>query len=189
MTIFSSNAIQFDDISGGVSVRVTDDGFMHALDFISTITSGNRKKASQTLARIVNKADTAAFFTLRCSNNKRNPRKLISLSNACQLLMVLPKRTVCMDTRRAVTAVLVDHCFHAKNCVRNDTVDNEEKTIALRQASLTLNQREAEIEQQRRNLPLDRIGRCIELMERCGPLTDEDLLRFKRAISDEMNRT
>lgn len=53
MTVFSHEYIHFDSISDGVTVRITDDGYMHALDFVSTITGGDRKKASQTLARIV----------------------------------------------------------------------------------------------------------------------------------------
>ena len=102
--------------------------------------------------------------------------------------MILPKRTVCMDIRRAVASALIEHCLCTRVCVK-ETLDEEEKTIALLQANLILNQREADIEQQRRRLPLDRIGRCIELMERCGPLKEEDLTWFKKAISDEMSCT
>jgi hypothetical protein len=104
MTVNLSERISFDALVPGMAVRSTDDGHMLALDFISTLTGNDRKKASQTLARVVVKPDTAGLFTLR--QGRRTPRKLISLANAFQLLLILPKRTVSMDVRRAVAVVL-----------------------------------------------------------------------------------
>ena len=105
-TVVFSERISFDRLVPGMVVRATDDGHMLALDLIATLTGNDRKKASQTLARVVVKPDTAALFTLR--PGRRSPRKLISLANALQLLLLLPKRTVSMDVRRAVAVVLAE---------------------------------------------------------------------------------
>ena len=164
-------AISFEQIAPGMRVRVADDGCMLALDFISTLTSNDRKKASQTLARVVVKPETAGLFALRQLGGKRTPRKLISVPNALQLLLMLPKRTVDLQTRRAVAVVLAEH---------RQTAPCEE--LGSRRARLELAEREAEHSRAR----LARIRQCIELTERCGPLTDEDTQRFKRAISEEL---
>ena len=57
-----------------------------------------------------------------------------------------------------------------------------ERQLGLRRARLEVGEREAEQSRAR----LARIHQCIELTERCGALTEEDTLRFKRAISDEL---
>ena len=160
-----------------MAVRTTDDGYMLALDFISTLTGNDRKKASQTLARVVVKSETAELFTLRCAGVKRSLRKLISVPNALQLLLMLPKRTVDLSTRRAVATILAEH-----RPTQLLSIEDEERRHALRKANLELSEREAEQSRSR----LERIHQCIELTERCGPLTEDDLARFKRAISDEL---
>lgn len=174
MTILLRENISFDKVATGMTVRVTDDGFMLALDFISTLTGNDRKKASQTLARVVIKPDTAGLFTLRQMGGRRAQRKLISIPNALQLLLMLPKRTVDLPTRRAVAVILAEHRLHAP--------DDEERQLGLRRARVEVGEREAEQSRAR----LARIHQCMELTERCGPLTEEDTLRFKRAISDEL---
>ena len=65
MTILLRENISFDKVASGMLVRITEDGYMLALDFISTLTGNDRKKASQTLARVVIKPETAGLFTLR----------------------------------------------------------------------------------------------------------------------------
>ena len=168
-------AISFEQIAPGMRVRVADDGCMLALDFISTLTSNDRKKASQTLARVVIKPETAELFTLRQMGEKRVQRKLITIPNALQLLLMLPRRTVDLQTRRAVAMVLAEFKLaHA--------VDDEERRLGLRRTKLDLAEREAEHSRAR----LTRIQQCIDLTERCGPLTDDDMQRFKRVISEEL---
>ena len=105
----SYKTISFEAVTAGLVVRTTDDGHLLALDFISTLTNGDRKKASQTLARVASRHDTSVLLTLRRVVSKPKPRKLLSFSNAIQLLLVLPKRTVCMETRRAVAGILTDY--------------------------------------------------------------------------------
>jgi len=152
------SAIPFDAISTGMLVRATDDGHMLALDFLSTLTGNDRKKASQTLARINTRPETAALLTLRHPpTGRKHARKMISFSNAVQLLLLLPKRTVCMDVRRQVAGILSDHyCAPPTN---------------------------------KQRLSLDRIGQCMELMERCGPLSEDEAARFRRAIAEHMAET
>jgi hypothetical protein len=181
MTI-SHSAIPFDAIAAGLAVRTTDDGTMLALDFLSTLTSNDRKRASQTLARIAARPETAGLLTLqRAANGRKHARKTISFSNAIQLLMVLPKRTASMQTRRQVAGVLADYLSEART-----PCDGERHHLAIKQGLLELRQREAELQQQRRRLSLDRIRQCMELMERCGPLTEDDTSRFRRAIAEHM---
>jgi len=175
MTIPLRENISFDKVVAGMTARTTDDGYMLALDFISALTGNDRKKASQTLARVVIKPETAGLFTLRQVGGKRSQRKLISIPNALQLLLMLPKRTVDLQTRRAVAVVLAEH--RLAPCP-----GDEERLLGLRRAKLELGEREAEQSRAR----LARIHQCIELTERCGPLTEEDALRFRRAISEEL---
>ena len=180
MTI-SHSAIPFDAIAAGLAVRTTDDGAMLALDFLSTLTANDRKKASQTLARIAARPETAELLTLqRASSGRKHARKTISFSNAIQLLMVLPKRTASVQVRRRVAGVLADYLSDSRPPC------DERHHLAIRQSLLELRQKEAELQQQRRRLSLERIRQCMELMERCGPLTEDDTSRFRRAIAEHM---
>ena len=178
MTI-SHSAIPFDAIEAGLAVRTTDDGTMLALDFLSTLTANDRKRASQTLARIATRPETAELLTLqRAANGRKHARKTISFSNAIQLLMVLPKRTASMQTRRRVAGILADYLC--------DSRPQERCHLAVKQGLLELKQREEELFQQRRRQSLERIRQCMELMERCGPLTEDDTSRFRHAIAEHM---
>jgi hypothetical protein len=177
MTISLRANISFDKVAEGLTVRTTDDGYMLALDFISTLTGNDRKKASQTLARVVVKPETADLFTLRPMGGKRAQRKLISIPNALQLLLLLPKRTVDLQTRRTVAVVLAEHGLMRPTCI-----EEEERQLRMRRIGLDIGEREAEQSRAR----LARIQQCIELTERCGPLTEDDVQRFRRAISEEL---
>jgi hypothetical protein len=177
MAIRVRENLSFDKVAAGALVRVTADGHLLALDFISVLTGNDRKKASQTLARVATRPETMGLFTLRPTDGKRALRKLISIPNALQLLLMLSKRTVDLETRRAVAVVLAEHGLAHAACA-----DDEEKRLGLLKARLDMAEREAE----RSRARLERIHRCIELTERCGPLTDEDMQRFKRAISEEL---
>jgi hypothetical protein len=181
MTILLRENISFDKVASGMLVRITEDGYMLALDFISTLTGNDRKKASQTLARVVIKPETAGLFTLRHLGGKRTQRKLINIPNALQLLLMLPKRTVDLPTRRAVAVVLAEY-RHSATPTATCADEEEERRLGMRKTRLDLAEREAEHSRAR----LARIHQCIELTERCGPLTDDDMQRFKRAISEEL---
>lgn len=157
-------------------VRVNADGYIAALDFVALLTRNDRKRASQALARLMARPETQQFFALRDSGNK-HPRKLIGYSEAIQLLLVLPKRTASVETRRAVAKQLAD-MFGGGPI--------EEGQLALRRAQIELRERELELERAQKILPLDRIGRCIELLEKCGPLSEHDSERFRQALLGEM---
>ena len=119
--------ISFESMHPGLSVRALgDSNCMMVLDLLSVLAGGDRKKASQTLARVSSRQETAELLTLRhhhnhnhhCTgaksnnnknNKKKNPRKLISFANAIQLLLMLPKRTVDLQTRRTVAGILADY--------------------------------------------------------------------------------
>ena len=174
----SYKTISFEAVKLGLLVRTTHDGHLLALDFLSTLTNGDRKKASQTLARVASRPDTSSLLTLRRVGGKQKPRKLMSFSNAVQLLLQLPKRTVCMETRRAVAGVLTDH-FQFREEVP------EFSDVTQRQARVDVTQREMELERQRVRLPLERLNQCMELMERCGPMSEEEKRKFRSLISEQ----
>ena len=103
----SFRRIRFDSID--FSVRVMEDSNdMLALDLFTVLTKKNRKKASQTLTRTAAKPGTESLFTLLPGGNKTH-KKLISFGDAIQLLMVLPKRTVDLQTRKSVAGVLTEY--------------------------------------------------------------------------------
>ena len=187
----SYKMISFEGLAPGLFVRMTDDGHLLALDFLSTLTNGDRKKASQTLARVAFRPELSPLLTLRKVACKPKPRKLLSFSNAVQLLLLLPKRTVCMAVRRAVAGVLTDYFEYrhqqAKQIVGGAVCqyNAQEKEVALRQANLELTQREMELERQRVRLPLDRLSQCMALMEKCGPMSEEEQRKFKTLISEQ----
>ena len=227
--------IPFEAVAPGLVVRVTEDGHLLALDFLSTLAGGDRKKASQMLARIASRDDFSNLLTLRRVDIKQKTRKLVSFSNAVQLLLSLPKRTVCIETRRAVAGVLTDFYEYRHQQKESARVENttqppsnaaggaslsnpspfsfnptpfslntnstpfsfntgpfisfvnteEERRIAQRRAHVDLTHREMELERQRVRLPLDRLNQCMELMERCGPLSDEEQRKFKSLIAEQ----
>lgn len=201
----SLKTISFEIVTPGLLVRTTEDGHLLALDFISTLTNGDRKKASQTLARVATRPELSSLLTLRRVSCKPKPRKLLSFSNAVQLLLVLPKRTVCMDIRRTVAGVLTDYFEYRhqeKQAAKLPSnpgaearlpqfqssfwfMNEEEKRVSLQSAKVDLTHREMELERQRMLLPLDRLNQCMELMERCGPMSDEEQRKFKSLIAEQ----
>ena len=170
-------------------VRVTDDGLMFALDLFTVITGRDRKKASQTLARIGSKPETASLLTLKTSAHKKNPCKLVSFGNAIHLLLTLPRRTASLPTRRAIAQILVN--YFEKDVTNSkpqnseapptakphtDDVTSMERKLAMERAAIDL-------ERQRAQLPLEQIRKCIELASQCAPLTEDEVQHFKRAIA------
>ena len=207
----------------GLSVRALgDSNCMMVLDLLSVLAGGDRKKASQTLARVSSRPETAELLTLRhycppsqCSaKNKKNPRKLISFANAIQLLLVLPKRTVDLQTRRTVAGILADY-FEAAAAVvppppqgtmmdSNDDSGNEDdnnnnattstpgapkitpESLALNQTLLQIEQQTLYNEQRRRLHPLENLRQCLDLLLQCGPLSEGEQQEFRRALALHM---
>jgi hypothetical protein len=211
--------ISFDMIHPGLFVRVMkDSNYMLVLDFLSVLTGNDRKKASQTLARVSSKQETLSLLTLRRNHNNSNSnaattttstRKLISFSNAIQLLLVLPKRTVDLETRKSVAGILADF-FEAspstpptttttappldeKQQLEPPSTTTTTESVALRQALLQIEQQTTDLEHKRRQQPLDNLKQCFDLLEKCGPLSDEELNGIKQMVTEQMifnkNRT
>jgi hypothetical protein len=89
------------------SVRVMG-GSMVALDLFTVLSQDkNRKKASQTLTRLASKTEFSALFSIDATKNRKKKKQLISFSNAIQLLLMLPKRTADLQTRRNTAETLV----------------------------------------------------------------------------------
>ena len=122
------DVISFDVISPGLAVKVNENGHMAALDFFSTITGGNRKKASQILARIGARQATAELLSTQLvSDGRRHPKKTIGFGNALQMLMILPKRTVSIETRRRVASQLAS--FYEGRAGAYHCLDEEEQRL------------------------------------------------------------
>jgi hypothetical protein len=157
MPVYNTIAFQ-----NGQKIRITDEcNHMVALDLISVLTNDDRKKASQTLARVSIRDDTSSLITLRRLPGKKNPRKLISFSNAIQLLLILPKRTVSLQTRRDVAGVLADFFEKSPRGAdaenpppsSNDTaVENVD--MATQHAKLSLQHQAADLEGKHRKCSL-----------------------------------
>ena len=64
-------------------------------------------------------------------------------------------------------------------------MNEEEKRVSLQRAKVDLTHKEMELERQRMRLPLDRLNQCMELMERCGPMSDEEQRKFKSLIAEQ----
>jgi hypothetical protein len=150
---------------------------------------------------VSSKPETLALLTLRhplATQVKKTPRKLISFANAIQLLLILPKRTVDLPTRRTVAGILADY-FEAPvdRCLRPpppvvapDVPKYEEadtlESLAIRRTHLQLEEQTIDIEYKRRRQPLETIGQCLELLQKCGPLSEEDVQVFRRAVAGHM---
>lgn len=98
--------INCDRIVPGLTVRVVN-GNMVALDFMAAITVGNRKKASQLLAR-VNARNKDLLTYDQTKPGRKHARKLISIADALQLLLILPRRTAAIELRKRIVAMLAD---------------------------------------------------------------------------------
>ena len=183
----------------GLTVRVMEDSnCMMVLDLLSVLTGNDRKKASQTLARVSSKPETLALLTLRhpvANQGKKTPRKLISFSNAIQLLLILPKRTVDLQTRRTVACILadyfeaqVDHCVLQRQVITPSASEEQDtvEALSIKRTHLQLEEQSIDIEHKRRLQPLETIGQCLELLQKCGPLSEEEEQVFRRAITGHM---
>ena len=180
--------ISFDVIDPSLSVRVTDDNLMVALDLFSVLTRRDRKKASQTLARIGSKPETAALLTLKPSAHTKHPRKLISFAHAVQLLLIVPKRTASLETSRIIADVLVRYFQISSGFSTRSTDTPASDDIATLERRAAVLKSTFEIERQRSQLPLEQIKQCMELTGQCAPLTEEDVSKFKLAISAHMSK-
>ena len=176
--------ISFEAVDPSLNVRVTEDDLMVALDLFSVLTRRDRKKASQTLARIGTKPDTSTLLTFKHLAHKKHPRKLISFANAIKLLLIVPKRTASIETRKIIADVLVAYFERGPSPAANPLDTDAELPVLERRAAVL--KTTVDIERQRMQLPLEQIKRCMELMEKCAPLTAEETAQFKLAISTHM---
>jgi hypothetical protein len=185
--------ISFESMHPGLSVRVMgDSNYMLVLDLLSVLAGNDRKKASQTLARVSSKPETADLLTHSPCSGKKTPRKLISFANAIQLLLVLPKRTVSLPTRRSVAGILADF-FESPLGVSPIASEMQPaqstESLALQQTLLQIEQQTIDIEHRRRQQPLDTLRKYLDLLQQCGPLSEDELQEFKRAVVGHMPST
>jgi phosphotransferase system HPr (HPr) family protein len=115
--------------------------------------------------------------------------------NAIQLLLILPKRTVTLQTRRDVAGILADYFEKSPSGSHEEEENTHDNTttsppteidIATQQAHLSLQHQAADLERRRMQMPLEQLSTCIALMQKCGPLLEEDIMRFRHAIAEQM---
>jgi hypothetical protein len=178
--------ISFEKLHPDLSVRVLDDSnLMVALDLFSVLAGNDRKRASQILARVASKSENTNLLTLRQSaDGKKAPRKLISFSNAIDLLLTLPKRTATLHTRRVVADILANF-FEATADSRRAPSPIAE-TLAGKHLSLQIEQQTMELEQKRKQYPMENLLSYIQLRKQCGPIADEEAENIKRMVLDCM---
>ena len=96
MACDSHHTISFDEIIQGrdSNVRVTVDGFICVVDLVMAVTGKNRNDAGQTIRNLGSDIFHSGkkFTERRLSRNGGALTKLVSLSDAIELIMVLPGR-------------------------------------------------------------------------------------------------
>ena len=88
--------LSFEKITHGreSTVRITDDGFIYAVDLTMVVTGQNRDHAGKTLRNISDEVFLSENFSYRALPGSGNTRtKLVSLEKAPELIMVLPGKT------------------------------------------------------------------------------------------------
>ena len=70
----------------------------------------------------------------------------------------------------------------ATPCEEQDTVE----ALSIKRTHLQLEEQSIDIEHKRRLQPLETIGQCLELLQKCGPLSEEEEQVFRRAITGHM---
>ena len=91
--IYDGKIISFAEIFQGsesrdASVRVTEDGFLYAVDLVMVMTGKNCNDSGQVLRRLVDQA--SGILTDRPSVTGGYPTKLISFNDSIKLVMILP---------------------------------------------------------------------------------------------------
>jgi hypothetical protein len=93
-TISFEEAVQDRDST----VRVTDDGLIYVVDLVVAMTGKDRNDAGQIVRRLPNDVFERSNFYSRTFKGGGHSTKLVSFSNAIELVMVLPGR-VAKETR------------------------------------------------------------------------------------------
>jgi hypothetical protein len=91
MSASNTLSLSLEEILPGGSVRFTDDGMLYAVDLVMVITGKNRDEAGMVLRRLTEEIFSSKQFLQRPTPGKGNSRtKLVSFTNALELVMVLP---------------------------------------------------------------------------------------------------
>jgi hypothetical protein len=60
------------------------------------------------------------------------------------------------------------------------------ESVALKQALLQIEQQTTDLEHKRRQQPLENLKQCFDLLQQCGPLSEDELHGIKRAVAEQM---
>ena len=92
-------SLNLDEIVAGGSVRVTADTMLYAVDWVAVITGKDKHEAAEVLRRLSDELFLGSKFILKNTGGRGNSKtKLVSFTNAIELIMVLPGR-MAKDTR------------------------------------------------------------------------------------------
>jgi hypothetical protein len=86
-------SLNLDEIVAGGSVRVTNDGLLYAVDLVMVISGKNNNDAGKDLRNIAEETFSSAKIAERNTGGRGNSKtKLISFTDAIELIMILPGR-------------------------------------------------------------------------------------------------
>jgi len=108
-----------------------------------------------------------------------------------------------LQTRRSVAGILADYFEavpeHPKPIpvtaqqyspeIVQETVSTSMLLATLRQTQLQIEQQTMDMEHKRKHQPLEDIRQCLDLLQKVGPLSDEEALGFRCAIAGHMSFT
>ena len=95
MTAPSTLSLSFEEILPGGSVRLTNDGMLYAIDLVMVISGKNNNDAGKDLRNLAEETFASSKFIERKTPGKGNSKtKLVSFTNALELVMILPGNRV-----------------------------------------------------------------------------------------------
>ena len=122
--------ISFESLVKGreATVRITDDGFIYAVDLVMVVTGKDRDHAGQALRSIPDNIFHSLNFSERQLSTRGGPKtKLVSFKHAIELIMVLPGK-IAKETRSQFADVI--HRYMAGDGSLADEIHANAKSTA-----------------------------------------------------------
>ena len=127
MSASNTLSLSLEEILPGGSVRFTDDGMLYAVELVMVITGKNRDEAGMVLRRLPKDIFNLAKLIERNTGGRGNSKtKLISFTNALELIMVLPGK-MARETRTKFADLIKRYLAGDSTLVR-ELAENSDST-------------------------------------------------------------
>jgi len=127
MSASNTLSLSLEEILPGGSVRFTDDGMLYAVELVMVITGKNRDDSGMVLRRLTKAIFNLAKLTDRNTGGRGNSKtKLISFTNALELIMVLPGK-MARETRTKFADLIKRYLAGDSTLVR-ELAENSDST-------------------------------------------------------------